>query len=99
MPFEQRIYGTGHCPRCNAIAQLRTHKHEDSSMVELRLDCDKCKLSKFVKITTQRFLDLDRKEKKFLHMLERAESASRRNALLKMIEDVRKNKLVAEVQP
>jgi ssDNA-binding Zn-finger/Zn-ribbon topoisomerase 1 len=98
MPFKKRIYGESHCPRCNAIAQLRAFDTE-TVMVELRLVCPKCRLSKYVKMTTQKSLDLEKKEKKLLDLLERANSPQRRNALLKQIEKTRREKLVTEVQP
>lgn len=98
MAFEQIIYGERHCPRCNAIAQLRTHTHE-SGYVELRLDCPKCKLSKFVKLTTEKFLKLEKKEEKYLKMLQETNSGAQRRRLLKMLEDVRKKKNIAEVHP
>jgi len=98
MTFEQIIYGEKNCPRCNAIAQLRAHPHE-SGMVELRLDCPKCYLSKFVKLTTQKFLRLEKKENKYLGMLQEAKTGQRKRQLLKMLEKVRKEKLIAEVQP
>lgn len=98
MAFEQIIYGEEHCPRCNAIAQLRAHEHE-SGYVNLRLDCPKCKMSKHIKLTTKRFLKLEKKEKKYLSMLQEANSAVQRRWLLRMLERTRKQKLVAEVKP
>lgn len=98
MTFEQIIYGEQNCPRCNAIAQLRAHPHE-SGMVELRLDCPKCKMSKFIKLTTQRFLKLEKKEEKYLKMLEKATDGAQRRWLLRMLERTRKQKITAEVQP
>jgi len=68
-------------------------------MVELRLVCPKCRLSKLVKVTTQKFLDLDAKEKKYLKLLKNASSASRRNEIIKRLDKIRKDKYVAEVQP
>lgn len=98
MTFEQIIYGEEHCPRCNAIAQLRTHNHE-SGYVELRLDCSKCKMSKFVKLTTNKFLKLEKKEEKYLKMLQEAKTGAQRRWLLRMLERTRKQKLIAEVKP
>jgi len=99
MAFKQSIPGQKHCRRCHARAQLRVHDIENTNMVELRLDCPKCKLSKFVKLTTQKFLDLDKKEKKYLKLLHNATTGSQRNKILKRLEVIRRDKLVAEVQP
>lgn len=99
MTFVKVIYGHEHCPRCNAIADLRALPVEDSNMVELRLICPKCRLSKFVKLTTQKALKLGREEKKLLTLLERSTSPRRKDAILKKLQQVRKDKLVAEVQP
>jgi ssDNA-binding Zn-finger/Zn-ribbon topoisomerase 1 len=99
MAFRKIIYGEENCPRCNAIAKLRSFPIEESNMVQLRLVCPKCRLSKLIKVTTQKFLDLDAKEKKYLRLLQETSSPSRRNAILNRLDKIRKDKYVAEVQP
>lgn len=98
MAFKRVIWGEKHCPRCNGVAQLRSHPF-NNKMVELRLDCNYCKLSKFVQLTTEKFLDLTKKEEKWLKFLERETAPSRRNIILKKLENIRKERLRAEVQP
>ena len=100
MPFKRNIYGKEHCPRCNAIAALRVHEREDDSpMVELRLDCPKCRLSKLEKVTTRRFLELTLREERLQYLLSRSQSPRRREEIIRRLQEVRKEKIVAEVKP
>ncbi len=99
MAFRKVIFGESNCPRCNAIAQLRSFPIENSNMVQLRLVCPKCRLSKLEKVTTQKFLDLEQKEKKYLKLLQNASKPSQRDEILKRLERIRKEKYVSEVQP
>ncbi len=99
MAFRKIIYGESNCPRCNAIAQLRAFPIEETNMVQLRLVCSKCKLSKLEKVTTQKFLDLDRKEKKYLKLLQTTQPGRRKDEILKRIQKIRREKYVSEVQP
>ena len=68
-------------------------------MVELRLDCTKCKLSRYEELTTQKELNYRIQEEKWMERLERATSASRRNAILKKLEYLQKERLRISVYP
>jgi hypothetical protein len=98
MPFERLIWGEKNCSRCNAIAQLRSYARGDK-MVELRLDCKQCKLSRFEELTTQKELDFRIKEERWLNRLEKSTSARQRNAILKKLEYIRKERLRVSVYP
>ena len=92
----RRVFGEKKCSRCGAVAQIHSYPRA-GNMVELRLDCSKCKMSKHERLTTQNYIDLLDKERKYLEMLERATSGKKRDDLLKALERVRKDKLRAEV--
>lgn len=99
MAFERKIWGKKNCPRCNAIADLRSFPVEDTNMVELRLVCPKCRLSRYEKVTTEKYLELVKKEEKYLKRLDNAVSATERRFLFKKLDDVRKEMYVSEVKP
>lgn len=65
--FVQKILREVHCPRCNAIAQERLEDRDE--FVIIILWCDKCKLRKYLGVTTRPALRLRKRQTKLRELV------------------------------
>lgn len=77
-----------HCPRCNAIAQLRVEEEREVACI-VYIVCRKCKLTKYYGITTRKAINLMSKEEKLVEMLSRSKSKSEQQRLLAKLKKIR----------
>lgn len=73
MPFEKKIIGELHCPRCNAWAKSRIEEQRGESLV-VYIVCEKCKLRQYQGLTTRKAVVLKGTESALLKMLDRCTS-------------------------
>lgn len=73
MPFEKKIIGELHCPRCNAWAQSRIDDERGDVLV-VYIVCNKCKLRQYQGLTTRKAVVLKGTETALLKMLDRCTS-------------------------
>lgn len=60
MAFEMKILGEIHCPRCNAIAELRIdQKPPKNNWVFVYIVCSTCRLNKYSHTTTRKAVKIE----------------------------------------
>ena len=58
------------CPRCNAFARLSVAEHDKNSLSVAHIDCDKCKLHKFVGVLSKKEINFLKIQKKLKNLIE-----------------------------
>lgn len=76
MTFVKIVLQELHCPRCNAIAQLRIEEERDKACL-VYIVCNKCRLRQFHSITSRKAITLMGIEQKLLRQLDSATEQSK----------------------
>lgn len=89
MTFQRNIVKELHCPRCNAIAQLRiTDEHDDSCICYIV--CSKCKLRKYYGVLSKKTVMMIVFEQKLLDKIKYCVSESEKLILEQKLDIIRK---------
>jgi len=96
MPFIKYILEENiPCPRCNADSQIRAEDNDD--IVAVYHICSFCKFRKFVRITSRRALELEKREKKYVELLNRSDKIEKNYKILARIKKIQKERQLLEL--
>jgi C4-type Zn-finger protein len=98
MAFEKKILGQLHCPRCNAIAELRVEDYKPGSeTVLVFVVCEKCRYRRYNHRTTKKAIRIQGKiDRARIKLEELPEGGIAWNQLLAIINNMEMQKRKAE---
>jgi len=83
------------CPRCNADSQIRAEDKGD--IVAIYHVCSFCRLRRFKRITTRRAMELEKREKKYVELLNSGDKIEKKYQILARLEKIRKEKQLLDL--
>jgi hypothetical protein len=83
------------CPRCNADSQIRAEDKGD--IVAVYHVCQFCRFRKFKRITTRRALELEKREKKYIELLNSSNKIEKNYKILARLKKIQKERQLLEL--